>query len=139
MKIVDIAVAIAGCLLVWKLLSRADQWKRRLGAMASPLLHSPAYRVLFVLVVVGIVLLCTLPEAAFVLPALDAIGLDLVTIFVAFELRHYLAFVTRRLRIPTHPLLWVYQCMSVVVWIKTLNGTLCVSPPFASSARSNIQ
>jgi hypothetical protein len=129
MNIADLAVALAGCLLVLKLFNTTDRWKHRLRAIASPLLQRPAYRVLFLLVVVGIVLICTLPEAAFVLPALDAIGLDLVTIFVALELRHYLAFVVRRLSIPTHPMLWVYKCMWVVVWIKTLNGTLSVSLP----------
>jgi hypothetical protein len=40
-------------------------------------------------------------EAAFVLPALDAVGLDIVTIFAALELRHYLASVARLVGIPT--------------------------------------
>ena len=129
MNLVDVAIAFAGGLLLLKLFSKAARWKHRLGAITSPLLQSPAYRVLFLLVVVGLVLICTLPEAAFVLPALDAIGLDLVTIFVALELRHYVTFVARRLRVPAHPLLWAYQGMGMVVWIKTLNGTLWVSVP----------
>ena len=57
-------------------------------ATRSPLIKAPAYRVLFLLVVVGVLLICTLPEAAFVLPAFDAVGLDIVTILVAFQLRH---------------------------------------------------
>lgn len=139
-NIVEIAAGVAGCLLVLKLFTATNRWKQRIAAITSPLLGSPAYRLLFVLVVVGLLLICTLPEAAFVLPALDAIGLDLVTIFVALELRHYLAFMMRRLRIPTHPMLWVYKCMWVVIWIRTLKGTMSVSPPrFASNARSNIQ
>jgi len=55
----------------------------------------PAYRVLFLLVVIGLLLIAVLPEAAFVLPAVDAVGLDIVTIFAALELRHYLASVAR--------------------------------------------
>jgi hypothetical protein len=128
-EIVDIVVALAGCLLLLKLFTKTNRWKHRLGAITSPLLERPAYRALFLVVVAGALLVCMLPEAAFVLPALDAIGLDLVTIFVALELRHYLAFVVRRLRIPTHPMLWVYKCMWVLVWIKMLNGTLGVSRP----------
>lgn len=128
-EIVDIAVPLASCLLLFKLLTKTNRWKQRLGAITSPLLEQPGYRALLLVVVVGALLICTLPEAAFVLPALDAIGLDVVTIFVALEMRHYLAFVVRRLRIPTHPMLWAYNCMWVMVWIKMLNGTLAVSRP----------
>jgi len=65
---------------------------KRAGAdMMAP----PAYRVLFLLVVIGLLLIAVLPEAAFVLPAVDAVGLDIVTIFAALELRHYLASVAR--------------------------------------------
>jgi hypothetical protein len=39
---------------------------------------------------------------AVVLAAIDAVGLDIVTIFVAFELRHYLASAGRQLEIPTN-------------------------------------
>jgi hypothetical protein len=34
----------------------------------------------------------TLPEAAFVLPALDAVGLDMVIVLGALKLRHYRRF-----------------------------------------------
>lgn len=61
-------------------------------ATRSPLIKAPAHRVLFLLVVVGVLLICTLPEAAFVLPALDSVGPDIVTILVALELRHYILF-----------------------------------------------
>jgi hypothetical protein len=70
-------------------------------ATRSSLIKAPAYRVLFLLVVIGVLLICTLPEAAFVLPALDALGLDIVTIFVAFELRHYILFLLRLVGVPT--------------------------------------
>lgn len=70
-------------------------------ATRSPLIKTPAYRVLFLLVVVGVLLICTLPEAALVLPALDAVGLDIVTILVALELRHYLLLLARLVGVPT--------------------------------------
>jgi len=54
-------------------------------------IEAPGHRVLFVLVVIAVLLISALPEAALVLPALDAVGLDLVTILVALELRHYFA------------------------------------------------
>jgi hypothetical protein len=87
--------------------------------------------VLLLLVFVGIVLISTLPEAAVVLPALDAVGLDLVTILVALELRHYLAAVAglvpipRRLAVYRHtPVLCFYDSMWPVIWIRTLMGTM---------------
>lgn len=70
-------------------------------ATRSPLIKAPAYRVLFLLVVAGVLLICMLPEAALVLPALDAVGLDIVTILVAFELRHYILSLARLVRVPT--------------------------------------
>ena len=70
-------------------------------ATRSPLIKAPAYRVLFLLVVVGVLLICTLPEAALVLPALDAVGLDIVTILVALELRHYILLLARLVGVPT--------------------------------------
>jgi len=104
---------------------------------------------LFLLVVIGLVLISTLPEAAFVLPAIDAVGLDIVTIFVAFELRHYLTSGAQLVGIPTnaevyfrtaaqvlsrcrdilrrHPVLWLYACMWLVIWIRVL--TMRESPP----------
>jgi len=80
------------CLLVWKLSTR---WKHRFGTFGSALIKTPAYRALFVLVLIGVLLIGMLPEAAFVLPTLDTVGLDVVTILVAFELRHYLFSVAR--------------------------------------------
>lgn len=71
------------------------------AAARSSLIRSPAYRVLFLLVLVGVLLICLVPEAALVLPALDAVGLDIVTILVAFELRHYILFLARLLGVPT--------------------------------------
>ena len=148
--IVDIAVVLACCLLVLQRFT-TDRWKHRFRAIGSPLIEPPAYRVLFLLVVIGVLLVSTLPEAAFVLPALDAVGLDLVTILVAFELRHYLASVARTLRIPTsvavyhgahaqvvsrcrdimwaNPVLWLYDCMWPVIWIRMLMGKMTVLPP----------
>ena len=71
-------------------------------ATRSPLIKAPAHRALFLLVIVGALLIGTLPEAAFVLPALDAVGLDIVTILVALELRHYILFL-RDWRACRHP------------------------------------
>ena len=70
-------------------------------AIRSPLIKAPAYRVLFLLVAAGLLLICMLPEGAFVLPVFDAIGLDIVTILVAFELRHYILVLMRLVGIPT--------------------------------------
>lgn len=70
-------------------------------AIRSPPIRVPAYRALLLLVAVGILLICMVPEAALVLPALDAVGLDIVTIFVAFELRHYILSLARLLGVPT--------------------------------------
>ena len=112
-----------------------NRWKTRLRAFASPLLQAPTYRVLLLLVLIGILLISTLPEAAFVLPALDAVGLDLVTILVAVELRHYLTAVAglvpvpRRLVVYRHaPALCLYDCMWPVIWIRTLKGTMSAVP-----------
>jgi hypothetical protein len=70
-------------------------------ATRSPLIKAPAYRVLFLLVVAGVLLICMLPEAAFVLPTFDALGLDIVTILVALELRHYILVLMRLAGVPT--------------------------------------
>jgi len=113
------------------------------------MIEPSGYRVLFLLVVIGVVIISLLPEAAFVLPALDAVGLDIVTIFASLELRHYLASFARLLRIPTrvavylrvpaqvvsrcgdvlrtNPVLWLYACMWPVIWLRT--GTMSVPPP----------
>jgi hypothetical protein len=135
--IAAIAIVLACCLLVWKLSTR---WKHRFGTFGSALIKAPAYRALFVLVLIGILLICTLPEAAFVLPVLDSVGLDIVTILVALELRHYLATIARLVGIPTsvavcfhvaaqvvtrcgdvlrtNPLVWLYACMWSVIWLR---------------------
>jgi hypothetical protein len=125
-----VAVVLACCLLVWK------RWKHRFRTFGSGLIKTPAYRVLFVLVLIGILLIATLPEAAMVLPVLDSVGLDVVTILVAFELRHYLASVARLVGMPTirvtaqvgnrcgnllrtKPVLWLYACMWPLIWLRT--------------------
>jgi hypothetical protein len=137
--VVAMAVVLAcGWLVLQRLTS--DRWQRRFGAMRSPLIERPIYRVLFLLVVIGMLLIAMLPEAAFVFPAIDAVGLDIVTIFAALELRHYLDAVARRVGIPTsaavylrvctggasrckdvlrtHPVLWLYACMWPVIWLR---------------------
>ena len=144
-----ITVALACCLLVFQRFT-LDRWKQRFGTIGSPLIKPPAYRVLFVLVLIGALLISVLPEAALVLPALDAVGLDIVTILVALELRHYVASLARLVGIPTsvtiylraaaqvvsrcgdvlrtNPVLWLYACMWVVIWLRTLMGTMRVPP-----------
>lgn len=118
----------------------------------SPHIKAPAYRVLFLLVVVGVLLICMLPEAAFVLPALDAVGLDIVTIFVAFELRHYLFFLARLVGVPTsvngcrraiaplvsrslatliaptNPNMWSYASMWILIALCIVMGSMKVPP-----------
>jgi hypothetical protein len=148
--IAAIAVVLACCLLVLQRFT-SDQWKRRIGVIGSPLIKPPPCRVLFLLVVIGVLLISVLPEAAFVLPALDAVGLDIVTIFAALELRHYLASVARLVGIPTsvavylpvpaqvvsrcgdvlrtNPVVWLYACTWPVIWLRTLMGTMRVPPP----------
>lgn len=110
------------------MLTGLDRWKRRFRTIGSPLIEPPAYRVLFLLILVGALLISALPEAALVLPAIDAVGLDIVTILAALELRHYLASMARVAGLPTvlrtHPALWLYACMWPVIWIRTLMGTM---------------
>jgi hypothetical protein len=153
--LVDSDIAAVGLVLVCclRVLQRftSDRWKRRFGAIGSPLMEPAAYRVLFLVVIIGVLLIGALPEAAFVLPALDAVGLDIVTIFVALELRHYLVYVARLVGIPTNvavyvrvtahvvrrcgdvlrtsPALWLYACMWLVIWLRLLSGTMAVPPP----------
>jgi hypothetical protein len=93
-----------------------------------------------------------LPEAAFVLPVLDAVGLDIVTILVALELRHYILLlaqlagvptsvnglrrglaqlVSRCLAIliaPTNPNMWPYACMWVFIAFRIVMGSMKVPP-----------
>jgi len=144
-----IAVVLV-CRLWMSQRSATDRWKHRFGAIRSPLIEPPAYRVLFLLVVIGVLLISTLPEAIFVVPALDAVGLDIVTILVALELRHYLTSSGRVLGIltilatfrrglaqvlgrcrdvmRTNPVLWLYACMWLVIWVRTFLGTMRVPP-----------
>ena len=59
--IAAIAVVLACC---WLVLQRftSDRWKRRFGAFGSPLIAPPAYPVLFLLVVIGVLLISVLPD-----------------------------------------------------------------------------
>ena len=121
-------------------------------ATRSPLIKAPAYRVLFLLVAGGVLLICMLPEAAFVLPVLDAVGLDIVTILVALELRHYLLLLARQAGMPmsvnglrrgliqlvsrclaitiapTNPKLWSYACMWVFMAFRLVVGSMKAAP-----------
>ena len=121
-------------------------------AARSPLIKAPAYRVLFLLVVAGVLLICTLPEAAFVLPAFDAIGLDIVTILVALELRHYTLGLVRLVGVPTFvngsragiapllsrclafmiaptkPDMLPYACMWILIAFRVVMGSMKVPP-----------
>ena len=145
-----IAVVLACCLLALRRLT-SDRWKRRFGAFGSSLIEPPAYKVLFLLVVIGVLVIAVLPEAAFVLSACDAVGLDIVTIFAALELRYYLASAARLLGIPpgvavylrvtaqavircgdvlrTKPELSLYACVWLLIWLRMLTGTMRVSSP----------
>jgi hypothetical protein len=103
---VAIAILFACCLHVYQRVA-SNRWKRRCGAFGSPMISSPGYRLLFLLVLIGLLLIAVLPEAAMVLPVVDAVGLDIVTIFAALELRHYLASVARSTGIPTDPVVYL--------------------------------
>ena len=127
-------------------------WLTFVRATRSPLIKAPAYRVLFLLVVVGVLLICVLPEAAFVLPVLDAVGLDIVTMLVALELRHYILLLAQLAGVPTpanglrrglarlasrclaimiaptNPNMWPYACMWVFIAFRIVIGSLRVPP-----------
>jgi hypothetical protein len=88
------------------------------------------------------------PIDPFVLPALDALGLDIVTIFVAFELRHYILFLARLVGVPTsvdgfrrgvaplvgrclaimiaptNPKIWPYTCMWMLIAFRVVMGSM---------------
>ena len=122
--IAAVAVVLASGLLLLKRFTGGR--KPRFAAISAPLIRPPPYRVLFVLVLIGVLLISTLPEAAFVLPALDAVGLDIVTFLAALELRHYLAALGRPVHLPksvavylTNPALWLYACMWPLIWVRT--------------------
>jgi hypothetical protein len=142
---------LAACLLVLKRLAR---WKHRFAAIGSPLLQPSTYRALFLLVLLGALLVSVLPEAPSCSPRLDAVGLDIVTLLVVFELRHYLASAVRLVGIPTndgvylriptqlvrrcgrilrtYPALWLYACMWPLIWLRTIKGTM--PPPSVRNA-----
>jgi hypothetical protein len=87
-----------------------------------------------------------------VLPAFDAVGLDIVTILVAFELRHYILFLAQRVGVstsvngfrrgfvpllsrclavmiaPTNPKLWPYACIWMLVAFRIVMGSIKVAP-----------
>ena len=113
--------------------------------IGSPAIKLPPYRVLFLLVVIGLVLISVLPEAIFIIPAIDAVGLDIVTILVALELSRYLICVSRTLAIPTtiaaahrrgaaqvmsrcqdvvqmNPVLWLYACSWALISVRAFLG-----------------
>jgi len=141
---VAVTVVVLVCCLPASQRSQVGRRKHRFWAIRSPLIEPPAYRVLFLLVVVGVLLISVLPEAAFVLPALDAVGLDIATILVALELRHYLGCVARLVGVPTffalhgrgparvlsrcrdvmrtNPVLWAYACMWPLIWVRMFIG-----------------
>jgi hypothetical protein len=104
-------------------------------ATRSPLIKAPAYRVLFLLVAAGVLLICALPEAAFVLPALDALGLDIVTILVALELRHSILVLMRPLLsrclafmlAPTKLEMLPYACMWILIAFRIVMGRMKAS------------
>ena len=118
----------------------SDRWKRRIGAIRSPLMKPHTYKLLFLLVVIGLILICMLPEAAFVLPAVDAVGLDIVTIFAAFEMRHYLVSMAAAVHIPTSiavyfrtPALLLYAFVWALIWVRMLTGTMRIGPARCST------
>jgi hypothetical protein len=157
--IAAIAVVLVCCLRALEYFT-TNRWRHRLGAIGSPLLRPPAYRVLFVLVLAGALLISVLPEAAFVLPALDAVGLDIVTILAALELRHYFVSLAQLVGLPTNPavylrvaaqvvsrcgdvlrtnpVLWLYACMWLLIWIRTFMGTMSVSSRSVSGPEADV-
>jgi hypothetical protein len=123
--IAAVAVVVLACGLV-VLKHFTGRRKSRFAAISSPLIKPPSYRAMFVVVLIGVLLISTLPEAAYVLPTLDALGLDVVTFLAVLELRHYLGAFARSVRIPsgvavyvTNPALWLYACMWPLLWVRT--------------------
>lgn len=88
------ALVLACCLLVWQ------RWRRRFGAMSSPLMKPPAYRALLVLVLVGVLLVSIAPEAGLVrIP-------------------------TRVAVLRSNPALALYAAPWPLIWIRTLMGKM---------------
>ena len=149
---VAVTAVVLACCVPASRRSETDSRKHRFGVIRSPLIEPPTYRILFLLVVVGVLLISVLPEAAFVLPALDAVGLDIVTILVALELRHYMLFVARLVGVPTsvdgvrrglaplvsrslgimiaptNPKIWPYTCMWILIAFRVVMGSMKVPP-----------
>ena len=141
---IAVTAIVLVCCLPASQRSETGPRKHRFAAIRSPLIERPAFRILFLLVVVGVLLISMLPEAVFVLPALDAVGLDIATILVALELRHYLASAARLAHVPpfltafarslapvarrgrdvmrTHPALWEYASVWPLIWLRTFLG-----------------
>jgi hypothetical protein len=101
------------------LLAIAILYRKRNASGASaalPGMPGSLRRALLVLIVVGLVLIATMPEAFFVLPAFDAVGLDVATILIALELQGYLQGVFRLVASPAIRLLWRrtrYLCLNL--------------------------
>jgi len=150
-----IAAVVVACRLLLSRRSALQRWQGRLGAIGSPLIEPPTSRVLFLLVVVGVLLICIVPEASFILPALDAVGLDVVTILIAFELRHYLAHVARMLStsrsvaavrglarvaircrtgVPAGPVFWLCYGLWAVMFVRALMASTSMAAALPSDA-----
>jgi hypothetical protein len=149
---IAVTAVVLACCVPASRRSETDPRKHRFGAIRSPLIEPPTYRILFLLVVVGVLLISVLPEGAFVLPALDAVGLDIVTILVALELRHYILFLARLVGVPTsvngvrrglaplvsrclaimiaptNPKIWPYTCMWILIAFRIVMGSMKVPP-----------
>lgn len=82
-------------------------WSSFRGRGAMPL--SRWERLLLVAVLLGVAAAALAPEAGLLLSAVDVVGLDVVTILVALELRHYIATCAR---LAAAPLGRVISCMS---------------------------
>jgi hypothetical protein len=85
--LIEIGVLSIAALVLWRVLtpqhSPIEQWSRRFGVIRSPMMKPPAYKMLLILVIFGALLITVLPESAFVLPALDAVGLDITTVLAS--------------------------------------------------------
>ncbi|MGH8254685.1 MAG: hypothetical protein ACRET0_00525 [Steroidobacteraceae bacterium] len=136
------AIVVALLILIFSKRSAAERWKRLFRALRSPLIESPRFRALFLVVTVGILLVSLVPEAAVLIAAVDTLGLDIVTIMVAVELGRYLTAISRSLGVSAiasecrrqagrilgcrafvlsaRPALWPYACLSLLVALYTL-------------------
>jgi len=122
--IAAVAVVLACGLVVLKHFT--GRRKSRFAAISSPLIKPPAYRAMFVMVLIGLLLISMLPEAAYMFPTIDAVGLDVVTFLAVLELRHYFGAFARSVRIPngaavyvSNPSLWLYARIWPLIWVRT--------------------